>query len=223
MSMAKINWTPAMDAILGTDRDAAIAGKLGLSYHHIAARRKELGIKGCFPLPQKEWTPEDDAVLGTNTLMNVSAQLGRPITQILKRMLQLGVDRFAEPGRPRNILPSQKTVDREREKVARMARKESRYYENLQKGSDVAEYIARGETLTLTAHELGITLDTVRRRLKLFLIEMRKPDRLGELIPLVDWKSIPPSIYEDAVRLSRIEIEQRDPSIKLAAAKKEKA
>lgn len=209
--MAKIYWTPAMDAILGTDRDAAIAGRLGLSDHQIVTRRKELGVKG-YSLPQREWTPEEDAVLGTDTLMNISAHLGRPASQIQKRMLQLGVARFAEPGRQRNIPPSQKTLDSEREKLERSLRKSARYYEKLQHGADIAEGIAMGRNFKEISDDMGITSTTAIARLKRFLLIMRSPDKLGELIPSGYWRSVPLAVLAEAARLARIEIEQRDPA-----------
>lgn len=197
-----------MDAILGTDRDAAIAGRLGLSDHQIVARRKELGIKG-YSLPQKTWTPEEDAALGADSLANVSVQLGLPISQIQKRMLELGISRFADPGRPR----SQKTVDREREKLERSLRKSARYYEKLEQGADVAEGIVMGRSFKEISQKTGITSTTAIARLRRFLLIMRSPDKLGELIPSGYWRSVPLDVLAEAARFARIEIEQRAPSI----------
>ena len=37
-------WTPELDALLGTDSDAAIARKIGISHQGVRYRRKKLGI-----------------------------------------------------------------------------------------------------------------------------------------------------------------------------------
>lgn len=199
-----INWTPAMDAILGTDRDAVIAGKFGLSAHQITARRKVLGIKG-YSLPQKEWSPEEDAVLGTDTLMKVSVLLGRPISQIQKRMLELNV-----VGYKKSIIPpSQKTIDRERDKLEQGLRKFSRYYEKLQQGADIAEGILMEKSFKSIAQGLGISSSSTIARFKSFLLIMRSPEKLGDLIPSGYWRSVPFSVLKEAVRVARIEIEQR--------------
>jgi DNA-binding XRE family transcriptional regulator len=42
------NWTPSMDAMLGTEDDAKIGRRLNLSRHCIADRRQKLGIPGFF-------------------------------------------------------------------------------------------------------------------------------------------------------------------------------
>lgn len=206
-----------MDAILGTDRDAAIAARLGLSDHNIEARRKELGIAGYVQYPQKKWTPEDDALLGTDILKNVSAQLGRPVSQIHKRMLELGVNRFTKPVRP----PSQKTLDRERVKLERSLRKTARYYEKLQQGADIAEGVVKGRNFKEISADIGVTNGTAILRLKRFLLIMKNHDKLGALIPLQIesieqtgyWRRVPIDVLAEAARLARIEIAQRAQSI----------
>ncbi len=201
----EITWTPEMDAILGTDRDAAIAGKLNLYGHQVVARRKVLGIPG-YAVEPKEWTPEEDAVLGTDSLVKISAQLGRPTSQIQKRMKQLGIQSFGPSVTPR----SQARIEKERQKLEQ---DKAAYYQRMQRGADVANGLAKGKTLTATAQELGISLAAARHRFFKFLRLIKHPSRLGKVIPAGDWQNIPSDIYEEAVRRSRIEIKQRDPSI----------
>jgi hypothetical protein len=85
----RIAWTPAMDRLLGTDFDAAIARRLGIDPVHVAHRRRQLGI-AAHAWPQHAWTPEDDALLGTATIATVATALGIPTSQVKKRMAQLG-------------------------------------------------------------------------------------------------------------------------------------
>jgi len=40
----KVNWTPKMEAMLGTDTDWLIAMRLGIEDHQVSSRRRRLGI-----------------------------------------------------------------------------------------------------------------------------------------------------------------------------------
>ena len=44
-SKSRVNWTPTMDALLGTDIDSVIARKLRVGYWTVTKRRKTLGIQ----------------------------------------------------------------------------------------------------------------------------------------------------------------------------------
>jgi hypothetical protein len=94
----RIAWTPAMEQLLGTDFDAAIARRLGIDPAHVAHRRRTLGI-AAHAWPPHAWTPEDDALLGTATIAAVATALGIPTSQVKKRMAQLG----AVPVRTRRV------------------------------------------------------------------------------------------------------------------------
>jgi hypothetical protein len=94
----RIAWTTAMDQLLGTDFDAAIARRLGIDTEHVAHRRRQLGI-AAHAWPQHDWTRDDDALLGTATIATVAKTLGIPTSQVKKRMAEIG----AIPVRTRRV------------------------------------------------------------------------------------------------------------------------
>ena len=73
-----VQWTPEMLVALGTDSDAALAKRWGMSKASVVAKRKELGI-ACTSEQQGgafDWTPEAVALLGTASDAKVAEQLG---------------------------------------------------------------------------------------------------------------------------------------------------
>ena len=73
-----VHWTPEMQAQLGTDSDAELAKRWGISKASVVAQRKVLGIAsrtekhgGVFV-----WTPEAVALLGSASDAKVAEQLG---------------------------------------------------------------------------------------------------------------------------------------------------
>lgn len=68
--MPRVNWTPEIDAALGTMSDNDIVKHFGLMCHYTAVkeRRDKFGISSFRPRTRKEdivWTPELDALLST--------------------------------------------------------------------------------------------------------------------------------------------------------------
>lgn len=206
MSRTAVNWTPEMDAVLGTDRDAAVAGRFGLRADQVESRRKKLGIPG-YAVKPKDWTPSEDAILGTDTLVRVAALLERPTSQIQKRMKQLGVPNFGVRIKPRS--PA-----RVAEEQAVAERNEIRFEQQMRKGMAVATLIADGRTVTAAAQELGIGIEAARQQLLKFLRTVRHRARLGEaLLPpaawreIAPWRLIPPHLLAEATRRMRVELE----------------
>jgi hypothetical protein len=97
----RLRWSPAMDQLIGSDFDAAVARRLGIDTEQVARRRRALGI-AAHAWPQHVWSPEEDALLSRETVASVSRQLGIPTSQVKKRMAELG----ALPVRTRRAIKS---------------------------------------------------------------------------------------------------------------------
>lgn len=150
------------------------------------------------------WTSEEDSVLGTDTLVKVSARLHRPTSQIRKRMKELGVAPFGERVKKRSAA-------RVAEEQAIANRNEARFEHRIRDGMAVAAAIgaSRGG-LTAAANELGISVETARKRLSKFVQSLRHPARLGETLPPTgSWRGIAPHILSDAVGRMSVELETR--------------
>ncbi|HBH7899838.1 hypothetical protein [Vibrio parahaemolyticus] len=87
-------WTEEMDALLGTDTDANIAERLGISRNDsnvVRLRRVSLGVEPFYQPCERPWTPEEESILGTMPLKDVSKRLDRSVWYINKRMKKLGI------------------------------------------------------------------------------------------------------------------------------------
>jgi len=99
--MSKINWTPEMDALLGTAYDWEVAAELGLSTSRVKRRRHKLDIP-CFRFIR--WTPKIDVLLGTMSDKKVATKLGLGTMTVWYRREELGIPSWRELNR---ILPKE--------------------------------------------------------------------------------------------------------------------
>lgn len=94
-----INWTPEMDAQLGTMPDAQAAEALGVSVTKINVRRRVLGIPSYAASHTTiRWTPEMDARLGTAFDGDLAAEWGVSRPAVALRRHALGIPSFGRGG-----------------------------------------------------------------------------------------------------------------------------
>lgn len=99
----KFNWTPEIEAQLGTMGDRQLAEHLGVSRTHVTNRRKVLGIapkdEAVTSSLKFEWTPEMDALLGSTLDKVIAKQLGLSTTSVSKRRNILNIAPYVHPTR----------------------------------------------------------------------------------------------------------------------------
>lgn len=97
----KVEWTPAMDALLGTITDTDLAKLMGCSKSSVLTRRRQLGIPSCYqshkPLNKFVWTSEIDAQIGSMSDKQLAEKLGVTPTTVGKRRRLLGIAAKVEP------------------------------------------------------------------------------------------------------------------------------
>lgn len=93
---SRFEWTPTMDALLGTMSDTDLAAKLGCSVNAVNTRRYLLGVSGFRQTRTSSymfaWTPENDALLGTMGDRQLSEKLGVPLITVGNRRKLLGIE-----------------------------------------------------------------------------------------------------------------------------------
>lgn len=82
------SWTPAEDALLGTDIDDVIAKRIGRKPWAVGLRRKMLGIRTKL---HPRWTEEEDSILGLASDAELAEALGRSESTVRKRRSLLGI------------------------------------------------------------------------------------------------------------------------------------
>ncbi len=87
----KFNWTPEIEAQLGTMSDQRLAEKLGVSSALVHKRRKLLGIAAKGNTVANDWTPAMDALLGTMSDRETAEMLGLSKAAIRIRRIGLGI------------------------------------------------------------------------------------------------------------------------------------
>ncbi len=81
-----VNWTPELDALLGTMPDVELAEQLGVNRHVVFKRRVKLG------LPRYSvWTNTALSMLGTMTDKELAELLGVHETTVLYQRVQRGI------------------------------------------------------------------------------------------------------------------------------------
>lgn len=94
-----VNWTPDMDALLGTMPDEAVAARLGISKLTVSQRRARLGVPSYRSRHRDiSWTPEMDALLGTVPDRELAERWGLARATVTARRRRLGIP--AACGRP---------------------------------------------------------------------------------------------------------------------------
>lgn len=92
-----IQWTPEMDARLGTVPDQEIADSQGIHQSSVCNRRHRLGVSPFqFISPPIEWTSKIDALLGTISDQKVADELGVSQRSVQRRREELGITSWAE-------------------------------------------------------------------------------------------------------------------------------
>ena len=84
------HWTEEEIALLGTESDAGVARRLGLSKVIVMNIRRRLGI----PAFQQRWTELEIAMLGTATDDEVARRLRKPLRAVREKRERLGVPAF---------------------------------------------------------------------------------------------------------------------------------
>lgn len=84
-----INWTPELDALVGTMTDVKLAEQLGVGTHVVFMRRVNLGIP-----PYSVWTDTALSMLGTMSDEELSRLLGVHKTTVRYKRLQLGIPSY---------------------------------------------------------------------------------------------------------------------------------
>lgn len=192
----KTEWSPAEDALLGTDYDVKIAARMGLKAKQVEHRRNALGIP---PVAPREWTPEEEALLGADTLAKLSVRLDRPTSQIHKRMKQLGITSYGAVRDAEDKELSARKAAKAAEKKALDGRNEDRSRRRKINGIAVVSRLGKGCTLTEASKELDLAYEVARRHLLIFLRLARHPNRLGIAVPNV-WTEIHVSLFAEMAR-----------------------
>jgi hypothetical protein len=92
-------WTPEALRLLGTNTDAAIAVRMGVTADAIAQMRKRRGVapfdaaKGA----QKTWGAQEVALLGTAKDDDIAAALGRTRKAVIDARKRHGIAKFTPP------------------------------------------------------------------------------------------------------------------------------
>lgn len=84
-----INWTPELDALVGTMPDVKLAEQLGVSHHVVFMRRVNLGIPKF-----SVWTDTAISLLGTMTDKDLAELLGVHETTVRCKRLQHGISSY---------------------------------------------------------------------------------------------------------------------------------
>lgn len=85
-----LQWTPELDALLGTMSDRDLSKRLGVSYHVVLDRRLKLGIT-CFTSQRVDWTEDKIALLGTMADSKVAELLGCSERTVSHKRRKLGI------------------------------------------------------------------------------------------------------------------------------------
>jgi len=97
----KVEWTPALDALLGTIPDSDLAKMMGCSRASVYTRRRQLGIprsiQSLTPVNKFVWTSEIDAQIGTIADQQLAEKLGVTRNTVGKRRRLLGIAAKVEP------------------------------------------------------------------------------------------------------------------------------
>jgi len=88
MGKAALEWTDAMLAQLGTDKDAVLAERWGTTAKTVNLKRNALGIPA---FGHVQWTPEMEAALGTDSDAELARRWGLSKASVVARRQQLGV------------------------------------------------------------------------------------------------------------------------------------
>ena len=83
-------WTEEELALVGTDRDKAVAKALGLPAKVVQSKRESLGIS----LLAQRWKEHEIALLGTAPDSELARTLGKPASVIWRKREQLGIPAF---------------------------------------------------------------------------------------------------------------------------------
>jgi hypothetical protein len=94
------HWTPEEDALLGTDHDRAVAGRIGRTRSAVTTRRVNSGIRA-FPGAVNYWRPEELALLGTADDDVIAATPGRTENAVMQMRQRLGIPVVRDRRRPR--------------------------------------------------------------------------------------------------------------------------
>ena len=81
-------WSTEDEALLGTDSDNVIAGRLKRTTVSVSKRRRFRGIPH---YEDREWSQQDDALLGTSTDRQVAEELGRSTRHVRERRRKQGI------------------------------------------------------------------------------------------------------------------------------------
>jgi hypothetical protein len=92
-------WTPQEDALLGTERDEVIAGRMGRTAEAVRTRRRFLKIDLRAP-NYRPWTAKEESILGTVPDYDAARMLGRPERGVQLRRQSLGIPAFSKAPRP---------------------------------------------------------------------------------------------------------------------------
>ena len=89
-------WTAEGDALLGTERDAVIATRIGCLPSAVADRRRKLGIprSGIRAPRANAWQAEDADLLGTASDAEISRRIGRSAEAVQARRRKLGIPAY---------------------------------------------------------------------------------------------------------------------------------
>jgi hypothetical protein len=90
-------WTREEDAILGTQRDAALARVLNRTVLSVRTRRLEKTNVRFIKTP-KRWTSKELRLLGRMPDGEVGGRTGRFLASVRNKRVQLGIRRFSSPG-----------------------------------------------------------------------------------------------------------------------------
>jgi transcriptional regulator with XRE-family HTH domain len=83
-------WMPERDALLGTESDAAIGRRLGISTGRVRRRRLHLGIPPAHVVARYDWT-EVDPLLGRRYDREIAARFGMHEKAVRRRRLKLKI------------------------------------------------------------------------------------------------------------------------------------
>jgi hypothetical protein len=81
-----IEWTPELEALLGTMSDGDLGIKLNVPIHVVRDRRETLGIRGWHT-----WTKEEESLLGTMTDKEVADRVGCSVGAVRAKRKRLNI------------------------------------------------------------------------------------------------------------------------------------
>ena len=95
-------WSKSEINLLGTEKDGAVAKKIGVSTSSVASKRRELGVKPFRSLkrrPQRVWSKEELSLLGKISDTELAEKINVSITTIGNKRRELGIEKFSKPER----------------------------------------------------------------------------------------------------------------------------